>query len=443
MLYDIKGNTIIADNTNVSDDTLIGTLPQKIEGRGYYMKATSATTVETSGLPDLYERYDETLIGSPIDVTWGENSLSYTSGTNACGVYTRLNGWEAGKTYTLFGQFESGYIGVLAKANEVNTYTGSSIGQMNSAGYMEFTIPGDTKYLNLSFASSGTSTPVSFTDLHIVEGQAVEIVGSSSLSIKANTEYDCDAFIGMTLTGNGVSLYKRGKADDFETDDGGVIIFADSIFDFSTVAFLYRKHTGKSVLDCAVGGTRLSGSRDSTNDYYPYDMTQIADSIANGDFSTQIDGGKNSMFGVLEAGNIANYKAIILALGTNDFTAGVTFEGTDKTTIQGALKHVIESIWSKYPNMRIVVLSTLQFVGQGIGSAIVTHTDGTVWQMNEIIKSICENENYCVPFVDMYHTMGENPTTRAILTSDGVHLSGHGSKRYSDILIGTLNALGI
>jgi hypothetical protein len=176
-------------------------------------------------------------------------------------------------------------------------------------------------------------------------------------------------------------------------------------------------------------------------------MANIADAIASGDFSAQLGSEHvTAGFATLASSNIANYKAIVLEFGTNDFSAKVPFDGEDVASIKGALKHILTSILTKYPNMRIVVLSTLQYVTLGVGteSGVPTHPDGTVWEMNEVIRGVCESDEFCVPWVDMYHAFGQNPITRNVLNSDGVHLtSPNGAQRYADILTAKLNGLGI
>ena len=77
-------------------------------------------------------------------------------------------------------------------------------------------------------------------------------------------------------------------------------------------------------------------------------------------------------------------------------------------------------------------------------SGVPVHPDGSVWEMNEMIKNVCESDEFCIPFIDMYHKFGQNPLTRNYLNGDGVHLtSPNGVQRYLDILVGQLNALGI
>lgn len=433
--------------TDSDADILLGSLPYTVTEQGCYLiSANQAIVVPNTN--DLYERDDEYLVGSPTDVVWGEDSLSYTAGSNAIGVYTHVIGLERNTTYTLFCDFEgeASFIRILSTSstNASLIFVGGSMGQLNKgSNHVTFTTPDAFTYINLAFGVSATEKSGIFKNIKLLEGTHAEVANAATFTMQPNVQYSADAYIGMKLTSdNEVRVYKINPNSNAQTDSGGVIFFGDSILDFSNVTERYSSNTGKSVVDCAVGGTRWTPH--NQDEYNPYSMCYIADAIASGDFSEQVNGGKNVNFSILDSGDISSYKAIVIEFGANDFTAGRNFEGTDITTVAGAVKHVFDTILTKYPDMRLVVLSTLQYVSQGSGAATATNTDGTVWEMNAVIKSVCEDDAYCVPFVDMYHAMGENAKTRATLTSDGVHLKEpYGAKRYADILTAQLNALGI
>lgn len=464
------GNDVLELLNGDSEDVLIGTLPYKVEQSGLYFTAKANTTVtissEDSQLLDL-ESGSVTISKGKNSATYNKTNLSVISsncinvetidGTTNMSAYFEMpnDTLVAGETYTLFGRLE--------KRVDTGKVKSAFVRLLNSSVQLslETFLQGKTFVANengswgTTFASiTRTSETVAGDNynvyLYLFQGELSEFpTGETTLELLANEKYSADGYIGKTATGNDsnvpVYVYKFNQ-DDGATDSGGVIFFGDSILDFSKVPSLYAQKTGKPIIDCAVGGTRLSGSRDSSDAYYPYDMANIADAVSSGDFSAQISGGKNNQFSTLASSNLNNYKAIVLEYGTNDFTAGVPFDGTTVDTITGALKYILRTILRKYPNMRVVVLSTLQYVtvGSGSESGVPTHVDGTVWQMNEAIQAVCESDEFCVPWVDMYHAFGENSITRGTLTSDGVHLMlPNGSKRYADILVGKLNALGI
>ena len=466
---------LLNSSSGSGGDTLKGSLPYAVNESGLYIVANSDTSVTVSSDDSQLISFSDDNItiskssnGSNID-TYNKVNLSVVSencinietqdaSTNLCAYLNMPTGFLVpGEKYTIFGRIEKVVDTGKIYVSYLRFFEGTIQMNLSEEISCKSFVANDNGTWGRTYAcfqrTDGTIAGDNYNVyLYLYQGELTEMPSENAiLSIVAGEKYSTDGYLGKTLTGNDadipVYVYKTNTDSvEVETDTDGVIFFGDSILDFSGVPALYAKKTGKPIIDCAVGGTRLSGSRDSSNEYYPYDMTNIADAIASGDFSAQINGGKNSQFSTLATATISNYKAIIMGFGTNDFTAKVPFHGTDITSIEGALKHILTTILTAYPNMRIVVLSTLQYVtvGSGNESGVPTHDDGTVWQMNEIIKSICESDDYCVPWVDMYHAMGQNGLTRGTLTSDGVHLmSPNGVKRYNDILVGQLNSLGI
>lgn len=449
---------IASGDSGETEDVLKGTLPYTVNENGLYLLSDKNATISTgSGAEDKVNFNDNSSIecqvknyptycGNESYNILSDNSVSITrtiADKNCC-LYFTLKNLKPNTTYTMVGKIIS---------DTPNGYV-----RINSSYQINFSA--SDKYYFKSFVTNESQVSVEgmivFTggdvgivkqyELHIFEGELTEIPSGTSFDITSNTKYNLDGYIGSTLTCTTtdatVNVYKNESVES----EKGIIIFGDSIFDLSTVASKLSKLIGKTVLDCAVGGARLTCTRDSSNDYYPYDMTQIADAIESGDYSTQIAKGKNKNFTTLSTANINNYGTIILEFGTNDFTSKASFSGTEKTTVEGALKYVLTKIQTKYPKLRIIVLSTMQFVaiGSGSESGIPTHDDGTVWQMNEVMKNVCESDAYCIPFIDIYHKMQQNVTTRSTVTRDGVHLmSPTGEERYANLLNGQLKALGI
>ena len=450
------------------EDILLGTLPMTIsESNCYLLSETNATISTGEGAAQLVDFNanapyigDTTYNGGAVEVR-GKNTLklSFANTARNATAYIPID-WEEGKTYTIAAQIVGSSGDLIKTAGKYPTvrvnYQSGAIAQVtledDSMGYKTFVAESDG--IAVTLAADGTyvagETYVTIA-VYAFEGEHTELPTGATFDILAGEKYPTDGYMGATLSavnGETVEVYKTNTSGaEGETDEGGVIFFGDSILHYSDVVSRYAAKTGKPVLNCAVGGTRMSASRDSSNAYYPVDMANIANAIASGDFTAQLGSGvATAGFTTLARANIANYKAMILEFGTNDFSAKVPFDGEDATSIKGAAKHILRTILTKYPNMRIVVLSTLQYVtlGTGTESGVPAHEDGTVWQMNEAIRDVCESDEFCVPWVDMYHAFGQNGITRNVLNSDGVHLtSPNGAKRYADILIGKLNALGI
>jgi hypothetical protein len=451
------------------EDILLGTLPMTIsESNCYLLSETNATISTGEGAAqlldfDVTEPYigDTTYNGAAFEKL-GKNTLKvgFANVARNASVFFKPN-WESGKTYTIVGKLIDKTSDIAnnkipyIRINHAGSFVQLNLKTDGTLSFKTFTADDTTKdaFAAMSTVSATYVAGETYATIavYIYEGEHTEIPSGATFDIVAGEKYNTDGYIGSTLSavnGETVEVYQTNTSGaETETDNGGVIFFGDSILHYSDVVSRYAAKTGKSVVNCAVGGTRMSASRDSSNAYYPVDMANIADAIASGDFTAQLNSGvATAGFTTLASANIGNYKAIVLEFGTNDFSAKVPFEGDDATSISGALKHILTTILTKYPNMRIVVLSTLQYITLGTGneSGVPTHDNGTVWQMNEVIKGVCESDEFCVPFVDMYHAFGQNAITRNTLNSDGVHLtSPNGTKRYADILTAKLNGLGI
>lgn len=450
------------------EDILLGTLPMTIsESNCYLFSETNATISSGEGAAQLIDLSatppvigDTTYNGGAVEAL-GKNTLKLSFANTARNASATIPiHWEVGKTYTIAAQLVDRSGDVLLSAGTYpfvrTNYVQGSIAQISlnddNIGFKAFVAESDSILVSFptNTAYTANSTYVTIA-VYAFEGEHTEIPTGTTFDILAGEKYPTDGYMGATLSavnGETVHVYQVNTSGaEGETDSGGIIFFGDSILQYSDVVRLYAARTGKPVLNCAVGGTRMSASRDSSNAYYPVDMANIANAIASGDFTAQLNSGvATAGFTTLASSNIANYKALVLEFGTNDFSAKVPFDGEDATSIKGAIKHILRTILTKYPNMRIVVLSTLQYVtlGTGTESGVPTHEDGTVWEMNKVIRDVCESDEFCVPWVDMYHAFGQNGITRNTLNSDGVHLtSPNGAKRYADILTAKLNGLGI
>lgn len=452
--------------TEELSDILLGNLPMTIsESNCYLLSETNATITTGEGAEQLLD-FDvlEPIIDAPtynggVLEKLGKNTVKITFSNATKNATASIKyPFEADKTYTMVGRVveRSSDVkdnSIVLRANHSGTFDQVGLAKVGTLYFKTFVAKSITLEMAIVHQKNADTVvdggTYSIVEVWLYEGEHTELPSGATFDILAGEKYNTDGYMGSTLSavnGETVEVYKVNTSGaEVETDNGGVIFFGDSILHYSDVVNRYASKTGKSVVNCAIGGTRMSASRDISNSYYYLDMANIANAIASGDFTEQLKSGIGG-FTTLASANIGNYKAMVLEFGTNDFSAKVPFDGEDVTSIKGALKHILTTIMTKYPNMRIVVLSTLQYVtlGTGTESGVPTHDDGTVWQMNEAIKNVCESDEFCVPFVDMYHAFGQNGITRNTLNSDGVHLtSPNGAKRYADILTGKLNALGI
>lgn len=450
-----------ADNgeSKEAEDILLGTLPYTITEPGCYL-LSDVDAVVTSGdgsTANLLKTLEPNgyTVTTATNVAYSGNELTADLPENmeaaegAMRLYANVSDvLEPGQTYTIMYADKRGsviYIQVLTTNNN-NSLAGNILVQVGnteingSTGvgvlrYATFTVPDTAQTANLHFFGNDSIE----LELYIFAGTHTEIPAGQIIQLTAGVSYSTDLLIGATLGSESeVQVYQKqaeGASGGFSGNT--YVAFADSIWAFASVDGTKKvpdaiaEILGCSVINCAVGGTRLSGSRDSTNEYYAYDMVSIADAIASGDFTTQIEGGKNAAFAQLQGMNWAAVSGIVLAFGANDFTAGTAFSGEDKTSVAGGLRYILPTILTARPTMPIFVTSTLRYVNKG--DTVATHADGTVEDLNTLIRGICEE--YGIPWIDMLHNFGSNAITRMTLQGDGVHLNNatNAGKRYADV----------
>ena len=193
--------------------------------------------------------------------------------------------------------------------------------------------------------------------------------------------------------------------------------------------------TDMKVYNGGFGGCRMSYH--PTTAYDAFCMYQLANSIAEGSWTLQ-DNQVGNVSDYIHADiQLANLKAvdwnkvdfITIAYGTNDIAANVPLDNSsntkDTTTILGSLRYSIETILSVYPQIKILLLTPIYRYwneeGKVEDSNEKTFAAGTFKDVVDGIISV--GEEYGIPVVDMYRTLGFNKITRNhyFPSNDGTH----------------------
>ncbi|HEY5555858.1 SGNH/GDSL hydrolase family protein [Acetobacterium sp.] len=135
----------------------------------------------------------------------------------------------------------------------------------------------------------------------------------------------------------------------------------------------------------------------------------------------------------LRYGEMTNTTDLVTVLGgTNDYgfnTPLGTLGDVVNTTFYGALKILIEGLYTKYPTQRIFFFTPLQrdweeddFVWGGVNDIGLT-----LKQYVDVIKEMCAV--YSIPALDLYSTSGITGANLSSYTSDGLHLVAIGNTR--------------
>lgn len=447
-------------------DELLGTLPFEITETGCYLLSNVDATISTGESMTDYMDYTRNDYTKTAFIGSASNSATTTivSPTKLKLTMTEAGSTKNGSCIAQGYKIPQGNYTAFARVTDFteNMNLEDITFRINTSQVMTSTqAVGTWVHFNFAVASSTDSNTITVSlgnqsawlsavgnfvdvEIHIFEGTLDEYPTGADFEITANQKTNIDGYVGRALSTSTPSATVRVYKTSGATGSSSVAFFGDSIFAMGQIPQKFSQLSGVSSINLAVGGTRMSGSRDPSNEYYPYDMTQVATAISTGDFSAQINGGKNSNYSSFASGNIGNYGTFVIGFGTNDYSSMTPFNGNTTASIEGSVKYIIETILSKYKGIRLIFVSTQPYITVGYAdeSGVPVHPDGSVWEMNELIKGICESYN--VAWIDLFHPFGMNRITRNTLTSDGVHLSHPiGVSRYSALLTGKLESHGV
>jgi len=227
-----------------------------------------------------------------------------------------------------------------------------------------------------------------------------------------------------------------------------VVCFGDSVFgNFSGadgVAENIRAKTGATVYNVAFGGTRYTDHVAKSAWKY-FDFKQLMDSVCGGNFAGQdnnIAAVKEELNADLKSkytDNLATLKTIdfskvdyvVLAYGTNDWANN---ECTN-AEVKAAIEYGIEKLLTKYPNIRVVVVTpTMRFMFNAQNQLVNTGDTYTVTKTGHLcdtVDTIMETaKGLRLPVVDDYYSLGWNQYNYSsfFTAPDGTHPNANGRR---------------
>lgn len=226
-----------------------------------------------------------------------------------------------------------------------------------------------------------------------------------------------------------------------------LVELGDSVTEFGTYPDTVAHLLGYKTYNCGVGGTRMS---QHPNDYYKdLSFYKIADAIDTGNWTSvnsaldalisqaqTVDPGKavrlQKTKSNLNSIDFSKVDIMTVFFGTNDFTGADVTIGTvsasnkDITTVVGALNYGIEKIITKYPNIKILVLTptyrliTVSGGGTESSDTYVKPLDGKklIDYCDAILQTAGLNH---LPCKDLYRESGFNSYNHSTYFSDVVH----------------------
>lgn len=177
----------------------------------------------------------------------------------------------------------------------------------------------------------------------------------------------------MIFDGDWKIIYNNSENEGFGLQGKTIVNFGDSIFgnyqDETSVSNSIAKITNANVVNMGFGGCRMS--QRSETFWNAFSMCNLADSIANKDFTLQDTALQNkpiddyvppyfdTSIQALKSIDFSKIDYITISYGTNDYTAGTLLDNEenplDQTTWAGALRYSIQTLLTAYPNLRILI----------------------------------------------------------------------------------------
>ena len=219
---------------------------------------------------------------------------------------------------------------------------------------------------------------------------------------------------------------------------------------------IIAKEMDMIVYNVGFGGCRMAFHPSA--EYNTFSMYKLADAITTNDFTEQTTTGasasipnKTEHLNTLMDIDWTNIDYVTIAYGTNDITGGVPIEKEDSPLdtyyYAGALRYSIEKILTKYPHIKILLLTPIYryFDSESIDSdeklfssdeGVTNTAKFTDWgdKLIEVAKE------YKLPYIDMYRTLGINKINRLqyFNTGDGTHPNYNGQALIGNKISGSL-----
>ena len=294
------------------------------------------------------------------------------------------------------------------------------------------------------------------TSAYNTRNDALVLTPPSSAAILIVNYTDYDASLDSLIRKDSYNVADSIKLISKPLNGTNIVCFGDSITQFySNIGMRYSDYleeNGANVVNVGIGGTQIrqratpSASPTSVEQAYGgLDMASLASAVANNDYAiaeasaAYVQNNSTPQYNPQEV--IERLKAIdwnkvgIVTIlgGTNDWNNGNNLgKATDEnaTSTLGALNHIIKTLLTAYPHLRVYVFTPLvRYVASSLAertdatwAGTMTNGEGkTILDYVDAIKYVSENN--CIPVCDMYRTMGWNKWnfSQYFNDDDGVH----------------------
>lgn len=210
------------------------------------------------------------------------------------------------------------------------------------------------------------------------------------------------------------------------------------------------KLTGMQVYNLGMGGCRMSKHSDQY--YDAFSMYRLVDAVTTGNFTLQ----------EAAVGHTASYTAdrvaalksidwtkvdyITVMYGTNDIQGGVSLDNADDpkdtTTYLGASRYSLEALWSRYPHLRILLLTPIYryWDNEKVDSDQKMFGNKHFYEYGNALLQLAKD--YKTPALDLYYTLGINKFNRGLYfpIGDGTHPNDLGRALLGEKITGKLQS---
>lgn len=315
---------------------------------------------------------------------------------------------------------------------------------------------------NNSYFSSGVSV-ANFNSIYINRANTstdhTAIYESSGVFTTSKVITNVPKFARISTTPTcDVYTYSASEEDDISKSRHGnkvLVCFGDSVTgnmsapnDYPTII---AEETGMTVINAGFGGCRMTNTH-PTAAYAAFSMTELAAAVVSGDWTLQ-DSLVNDVSSVthapehleaLKAVDWSKVDFVTIAYGTNDIQGSVTIDDESSpmnaSTLCGAARYAIETILTSYPHIKIMLLTPIYryWNDEDIDSDSKTFGGNSFADYVDALLGVAEE--YKIPVVDMYRTLGFNKINRDYYypSTDGTHPNAAGLKVMGSKIAGKL-----
>lgn len=259
----------------------------------------------------------------------------------------------------------------------------------------------------------------------------VKLLNNIPAGVVISSEPPCEVYAPAEAASSGTISRHAGKT---------CVCFGDSVTGNMTAPNDYpsilAEETGMTVINAGFGGCRMSDTH-PTAAYAAFSMVKLADAVASGNWTLQdanVSGLSVATNGVehlaaLKTVDWSKVDFVTIAYGTNDVQGAVGIDNAgnpqDTKKYLGALRYAITKLLTAYPHIKLMLLTPIYryWNEENVDSDSKMFNGGTqhFTEWGDGLLKVAEE--YKIPAVDMYRTLGFNAITRAYYfpSTDGTH----------------------